>query len=98
MSPPTADSAIRDNHFCGNVGDFLKPHLKGGSTLSVVSKQTNLLDGKLYHARNGEADAAILCSSSFTTRGPDLKTARRAVLQNPKRFASQSECDGPEDG
>ena len=31
------NSGIRDNHYCGTVGDFLKPHLRDGSEVSVVS-------------------------------------------------------------
>jgi SNF2 family DNA or RNA helicase len=34
-NPPS--SGIRDNHYCGSVGDFLRPHLQTGSRLSVVS-------------------------------------------------------------
>ena len=155
------NTAIRDNHFCGNVGDFLKPHLRSGSELSVVSayftiyayaalkeeldriehmdflfgeptfvksldpdktatkafimdadglklantlqqkqaardcaewirrkvdiksvKQTNFLHGKLYHVRNGVADAAILGSSNFTTRGLGLQTTGSNIELN----------------
>ena len=36
-SDETTRTVIRDNHFCGSVGDFLKPHLKTGTKLSVVS-------------------------------------------------------------
>ena len=34
---PSKSSAIRDNHFCGCVGEFIEPHLKEGTNLSVVS-------------------------------------------------------------
>ena len=37
MPTPTGDSGIRDNKYCGSVGDFLKPHLRDGSRMSVVS-------------------------------------------------------------
>ena len=37
MPNPTTSSGIRDNHFCGSVADFFKPHLQRGSRLSVVS-------------------------------------------------------------
>ncbi|HEY9175898.1 MAG TPA: helicase-related protein [Verrucomicrobiae bacterium] len=37
MSGSTANSGIRDNHFCGRVADFLQPHLQSGAKLSVVS-------------------------------------------------------------
>ena len=37
MSNETTATVIRDNHFCGSVGDFLRPHLKIGANLSVVS-------------------------------------------------------------
>ena len=37
MPTPTGDSGIRDNKYCGSVGEFLKPHLRDGSRLSVVS-------------------------------------------------------------
>jgi hypothetical protein len=30
------NSGIRDNHCGGKVGDFLKPHLRDGSRMSVV--------------------------------------------------------------
>ena len=30
-------SGIRDNHYCGSVGDFLKLHIQDKSRLSVVS-------------------------------------------------------------
>src|SRR6266567_8761177 len=161
MPNPGTNSAIRDNHFCGSVGDFLKPHLKAGANLSVVSayftiyayaalkeeldqiehmdflfgeptfvkaldpdktekkefiidsdglklantlqqkrvakdcaewirrkvdiksvKQTNFLHGKLYHTRNGDAEAAILGSSNFTTRGLGLQTAGSNIELN----------------
>src|SRR5208283_966447 len=36
-------------------------------------KQVNFLHAKLYHARNGETDAAILGSSNFTPRGLGLQ-------------------------
>ena len=37
MSSPPNTTGIRDNHFCGSVADFLRPHLKSGAKLSVVS-------------------------------------------------------------
>jgi hypothetical protein len=37
MGTERAASGLRDNHFCGKVGDYLKPHLRHGSELSVVS-------------------------------------------------------------
>ena len=37
MSNETTAMVIRDNHFCGSVGDFLRPHLKTGADLSIVS-------------------------------------------------------------
>jgi hypothetical protein len=37
MSNQTITNAIRDNHFCGSVGDFLRPHPKTSANLSVVS-------------------------------------------------------------
>lgn len=37
MANPPANSGIRDNHYCGSVGDFLKPHMQEDSKLSVVS-------------------------------------------------------------
>src|SRR5438552_12947993 len=45
-------------------------------------KQTNFLHGKLYHVRNGEADAAILGSSNFTTRGLGLQTTGSNIELN----------------
>src|SRR2546427_9412630 len=161
MPNPATSSGIRDNHFCGSVADFLKPHLQSGSRLSVVSayftiyayealkehlaqiehmdflfgeptfvksldpdktekkefiidadglklantlqqkrvakdcaewirrkveiksvKQTNFLHGKLYHVRNGDADAAILGSSNFTTRGLGLQATGSNIELN----------------
>ena len=46
MPDLSTNSWIGDNHFCGAVGDFLKPHLTSGSKLSVVSAR-NFLHGKL---------------------------------------------------
>ncbi len=37
MLAPSPNAGIRDNHYCGSVGDYLKPHLRDGSRLSVVS-------------------------------------------------------------
>jgi hypothetical protein len=37
MPTSSKSSGIRDNHYCGNVGDFLKPHIQDNSRLSVVS-------------------------------------------------------------
>ncbi|MEW6664578.1 MAG: helicase-related protein [Thermodesulfobacteriota bacterium] len=37
MQKPPSHTGIRDNHYCGSVGDFLRPHIKDGSRLSVVS-------------------------------------------------------------
>jgi phosphatidylserine/phosphatidylglycerophosphate/cardiolipin synthase-like enzyme len=34
---PAASSGIRDNHYCGSVSDFLKPHIRDGSHMAVVS-------------------------------------------------------------
>ena len=33
----TKSSTIRDNHFCGNVADYLRPYLTDDAQLSVVS-------------------------------------------------------------
>ncbi|MBI2924101.1 MAG: hypothetical protein HYY24_00155 [Verrucomicrobia bacterium] len=161
MPDPASSTGIRDNHFCGSVADFLRPHLKSGARLSVVSayftiyayaalkgyldeiehmdflfgeptfvksldpektekkefiidadglklanalqqkrvardcadwirrkvdiksvKQANFLHGKLYHVRNGEAAAAILGSSNFTTRGLGLQTTGSNIELN----------------
>lgn len=35
MLSTLSPSAIRDNHFCGRVGDFLRCHLNPGAKLSV---------------------------------------------------------------
>ena len=37
MPTPPKTTGIRDNHYCGSVGDFLKPHIQDGAHLSVVS-------------------------------------------------------------
>jgi hypothetical protein len=37
MPTSPKSSGIRDNHYCGNVGDFLKPHIQDNSRLSIVS-------------------------------------------------------------
>ena len=37
MADSAVSSSIRDNYFLGSVADYLKPHLKSGSRLSVVS-------------------------------------------------------------
>jgi SNF2 family DNA or RNA helicase len=37
MSTPPKSSGIRDNHYCGSVGEFLKSHIQESSRLSVVS-------------------------------------------------------------
>jgi hypothetical protein len=37
MSNRPTGSTIRDNHFCGSLGNFLRPHLTSGARLSVVS-------------------------------------------------------------
>jgi SNF2 family DNA or RNA helicase len=37
MPIPPITPGIRDNHYCGSVGDFLKPHIQDGTHLSVVS-------------------------------------------------------------
>jgi hypothetical protein len=50
MSHETTTTAIRDNHFCGSVGDVLRPHLKTGANLSVVSAKE----------KNPEADTNAL--------------------------------------
>ena len=37
MPAPPTHSGIRDNHYCGSVGDYLKPNIRDGSQMSVVS-------------------------------------------------------------
>jgi hypothetical protein len=37
MPLPSSNSGIRDNHYCGSVGDYLKPNIRDGSQMSVVS-------------------------------------------------------------
>jgi hypothetical protein len=37
MPTQPKSSGIRDNHYCGSVGDFLKPYIQDKSRLSVVS-------------------------------------------------------------
>jgi hypothetical protein len=37
MPADPRSTGIRDNHYCGSVGDFLKPHIRDGSRMSVVS-------------------------------------------------------------
>jgi phosphatidylserine/phosphatidylglycerophosphate/cardiolipin synthase-like enzyme len=37
MPASLKSSGIRDNHYCGSVGEFLKSHIQNGSRLSVVS-------------------------------------------------------------
>jgi hypothetical protein len=37
MPTQPKSSGIRDNHYCGSVGDFLKLHIQDKSRLSVVS-------------------------------------------------------------
>jgi hypothetical protein len=37
MPTSPKSSGIRDNHYCGSVGDFLKPYIQDKSRLSVVS-------------------------------------------------------------
>jgi len=54
MSNETTATVIRDNHFCGSVGDFLRPHLKIGANLSVVSAYFTIY---AYQALKAELDA-----------------------------------------
>jgi len=37
MGTLASTSAIRDNHFCGTVADYLRPYLTSGARMSVVS-------------------------------------------------------------
>src|SRR2546425_7203876 len=173
MPNPATSSGIRDNHFCGSVADFLKPHLQSGSRLSVVSayftiyayealkehldqiehmdflfgeptfvksldpdkiekkefiidadglklantlqqkrvakdcaewirqkvdiksvKQTNFLHGKLYHARNGDSEAAILGRARSEEHTSELQSLAylvcRLLLEKKKKKISHT--------
>jgi hypothetical protein len=37
MPNPPKSSGIRDNHYCGSVGEFLRSHIQDSSRLSVVT-------------------------------------------------------------
>lgn len=53
-SSPKPHSGIRDNHSRGKAGDFLKPLLKEGTSLSVVSAYFTI---HAYHALKAELDS-----------------------------------------
>lgn len=36
MPSASSSSGIRDNHYCGSVGDYLKPYILENSAMSMV--------------------------------------------------------------
>jgi hypothetical protein len=51
MPNPPESSGIRDNHYCGSVGEFLKTHIQNNSRLSVVSAYFSIYGYKALRGR-----------------------------------------------
>jgi hypothetical protein len=87
MSNETTATVIRDNHFCGSVGDFPRPDLKSGADVSVVSAYFTIY---AYQTLKAELDAIDHMDFLFGdhTFVKALVPKMKAIL-NPSDYGSQ---------